>query len=879
MFRVLPLLIIALVVGAVTWLVVLAPAEDPPGLQPKAQAEADGPSLPAATEAAVGISSGSESHERKREGTTQGRPIRVVNQDGEALAGVAVRYIELGAPDSAGRLFSGEEGKLVLPIEGPGIARAEHGPSSGSIEFDALDPAEVTELILRLEEYEAFCVEVVDPSGEAVEGVEIRRRARLRSADLDWSGFGPSVRTNEEGKAWFPVSPSEDDLRRLRPSVDEFEFEVMVHMDGFDPVTQPIAAEQREDIRLTLPSCGAIEVTLKGYPEHTIPVLHLQQQEQGLRARNGRLNPELQPTAEGAWRFPRVPLGGEFDVSFSRRIVQPDGGYRSSSIQMRRRSLTGPSFEGELVQASLEAEMEAVLTGRLLRRNGKPPKHRRNWGNPLSAVGLRTGGLQGERMWPFSILLEEDGTFRSQPVDPREGDPFPLSDFETFLIQSRVPMKGDDPFAQPEEWEWIRVPLQVPEGQATVDLGDLIVSTDDALLTVHCVDAAGKAISGASVRILQEVLLEGETLWRGLYGFKVDNPRTNAEGMAYGFGFDPETLETVRGILGRTDRFRVAVSHPEYLPTEQVVQGKEQIVRLELKKGLSVEGVVRVPRALQRARVFAVPSGAELPADSRLGAKGGIVQASAGIGYRNLTDLSRGMDAAESTFRLSPLSDDPIDLVFTLGDQDLEAHRIVGIQPAAEPRLAEVVDLMAVIDSYQIELYALDGQRVTNNQRHGVSVRQLDLDATGYSGGMSGMWDDLIYVFAPRGEDPHTSIGQPGARYVACGSLTPGRSVVRLQPTRVTHLRFERPEGFPDGAAVRLEVWGGMSAEQAPLGEGADLSLTFPGAGTYGAIWRLTSAEGRRLGTHQSKLVITDAMLDAEGPVAIPVPRELLPKD
>lgn len=490
MRRLLPLLLLAGLVALALWWLLGGPARE--GAEPGA-ASGETRSDRSADALAAGLDAGAADPALQRadagfeEDESPASPhdpsdtfrVRVVNgEDSSPVPFAEVLYLDLAGVDSKKlyaemRIFNDQEmmlehvghsfktddqgiALLPKPAEWMWIA-ARHGARYGTVPGQGRANLEA-ELEIRLFPVLHVRAHVEDETGAPLAGVTV--------GYLIGDGFDAQLKaevpTDERGDA---------ELRHLETHVDGFargrRNRIVALLPGAELPGVEFALESppREIVRIVVPRCGAVRVTVldrQGEPagDGTLvtlqPVLLPAQLDEWRRNRGSRplLGARVASGAQtirtqgGKARFPHVPIGLRLEC-----FASPDGSLFPEAVEA-----DGPQRAGEEVEIRLQQTgVHPLLTGRLVDAAGAP----------LGKVSLSSTYWRG---WPNQSGTQMGLELRELDADSR---------FSKVLGEAAVPpgtarvlaihrtLDGDSRM----QMAWIFVPEQVPE--SGLDVGDV----------------------------------------------------------------------------------------------------------------------------------------------------------------------------------------------------------------------------------------------------------------------------------------------------------------------------------------------------------------------------------------------------------------------
>lgn len=539
----LPQILLLATFAAIVWVAWPSDEADPAPAQPTGDSALTGPSSGLAETDSAVIPSGSDgggSRGSEREEVQSGHLIRIRDASGAPAAGVELRY----AGQSEGldaRMFqflseSSDEvvwqavawqalitdraGEARIPTSGPFVAAVVEAGRAGHVvvgwDAEQGQPADhgAADVVLQLRAIPMVELRPLDADGTTLETgfrlVGYARSQRPASSDQPpgpWRQLRRSVGQLADGRHFLRLKPIAKDAEALELEGQGLRFRVRLSLGR-------LAAEKEFDatvagpIELQLPASGEVLLTLEGYPDMVRPYL--------VHHEGALLSVDLMTPAkrEGeAFLIEQVPIGHDYLVQV---MTEPDPddprGTRRGLGFGELPSIRGPERAGERVEHVVTRILPPGYSGRLV--------------------------LPEESEWAFYQMVAGGGGRRLQArvvlgggiqyVDVLDLSLAPGGEFVAG-IPSRLQELGDPRFfgdlifefeaAQPL---WAVVPASLPSLDASVDVGEVRLTTDNPLLRIRVVDAAGQPIAGAT--LTREYWVEDESdrirgePWRGGWG-------------------------------------------------------------------------------------------------------------------------------------------------------------------------------------------------------------------------------------------------------------------------------------------------------------------------------------------------------------------------
>ncbi len=393
--------------------------------------------------------------------------------------------VAVWVPWSSGKAPREERVAARAPDEGGG-ARAIASPVAPAHVADTAGREAVVPMVAEDDEAidartamgeASLTIQVVDPRGDPVADVPVR----VSSTRLGGGGHSRQERTNEGGEVVVP------DLFTALPTLAsgyvlkvrlEAALPSPIEWQG-DPASLPNAP-----VRFTLPDTGSLRVDVQGLAakeEAWVLVVPLVPDEANPGSvRRGQRSPVR--TIEGVAWVPHVALGMQLAIE-----VDPD----AATIGAKR-TLQGPGATGEIVECTFELERTSpLLVGRLLRPDGSPLARSMVEGEASFAT---RDGIEAGRL---IVRTDDTGAF-SAHVETEQ----PASKFEHLRL-------GFDE----RPTLFVELDVRWPTTDEPLDLGEVTLAPAPLLARGTVVDAEGKPVYWAAVRV------ERKVPWNNAEGF------------------------------------------------------------------------------------------------------------------------------------------------------------------------------------------------------------------------------------------------------------------------------------------------------------------------------------------------------------------------
>ena len=469
--------------------------------------------------------------------------------NGFDITGMFERYGRRFRADEAGRL------RVPRPVRSVNLL----GRAPELLAIESLEaPKEPYRLALHPDP--TLRVRVVDEAGAPVPDVPVAMRLGFEDGGIDLT----KTRTDAEGRARI------EHIEPMRGLVgDEGTFYAAISAPLTEAVEVPIETYE-EEITLVLPPCGALEVRLVdagGRPVTTEALLESAWYAEGeVPPTNWRRGSDRNDGAaffeEGVARLFPVALDLRFDLRISGR----------QGIELgQSRGVFGPERAGEVVTEVLPVQLGARVRMRVVDEEGAP--------------------LAGEVLTVFTNERDADDWHRERSrveTDAEGRFTFALgaasSERERWLEVARL---GID--AAIVDVARVSLASQYPGG--TTDLGDVVLSAAERLVSGRVVDEAGRPIGGASVRVSAVRLSSGVQHVTELRALAT---RSDAEGR-----FE------VRGTVA-ADELQLRTSRQNYFTAEAQVTVGTRDLRLEMGRAASLSLALTLDEGLPAARLQAI---------------------------------------------------------------------------------------------------------------------------------------------------------------------------------------------------------------------------------------------------------------------------------
>jgi hypothetical protein len=336
------------------------------------------------------------------------------------------------------------------------------------------------------------------------------------------------------------------------PDADSFhEHRVQVALDL--PITSSIFAavdptvDRREPITLVCPELGGALVEVRDQSGEAIPAgAYVTVADASTSNRRGLPEKILARIDQGRAKVWPLPVGSDLDIALQLHWNQPATHFRAR----------GPSRQGEWVPISITSTGRlCTISGHLVRPTGEPIVHERWY--------LTFNRGSREQAWTAAFATDEDGAFRVS-----------ASDLETQPLLGRVVLRPRIFLPDPRDLE---VELPSINGTGEIDLGDLVITMPEPVVSGSVTDEEGRPLDGATVR----AFTPGSA---SLPGHGLGFARSDAYGRFALYAKEPLSSDTM---------IEATVEGPWIHEAERVF-GKEHGIQLVLRPTGTLEGEVLV---------------------------------------------------------------------------------------------------------------------------------------------------------------------------------------------------------------------------------------------------------------------------------------------
>ena len=485
------------------------------------------------------------------------------------------------------------EGEVTLAGPGPVVAAVLSPDHCGHVvcgmdpeTFEARPPEDGAEAaVLQLHAQSMIEVLPLSAEGELLkEGIFLSGSARVARGPLYRDGepmrrISAAVGKLPDGRWFFSRTLSAKSKERFGDRMEDLAYRVDLRLGRLE-VGADFDAQTAGPLELRLPAYGEMLLTLQGYPEGVRPFLF---------QADGRINSRdtfARPQREGeAFLIPQVPVGQEYEVCLmtTPHPDDPQPVLRGVGPEVIR--VAGPQAAGERVAHTLVFQAPpGSYYGRLVLPEDC------EW-EPWQVFGSRA------RSWKARMVLAEG----LQYTDTLDLTLYPGGEFV-----ARVPYRVRE--SQHPEWIgdvlfefedarplWVVSSQAMPSFDQAVDLGEVQLSRDHALLRVRVVDQAGDPIEGAKVeRSLLQSAAGEEAKWGHAWGSP--QARTQEDGELWITDRDWYTElqlfppESGKSSSQRIERLRVEVSAEGHLTQRQEFGPQTRELTVVLPRAATVYG-------------------------------------------------------------------------------------------------------------------------------------------------------------------------------------------------------------------------------------------------------------------------------------------------
>ncbi len=726
----------------------------------------------------------------------QGRTVKVVDTDDNPIAGVRVHYliseeerwrkqfdamkekVELvkaldhnRQTEAAESKVSDHAGLIDLPLTGVGLVSADSGTASNIAVVEPYEEGTEQQIILQLEPYSRMAVRVVQPDGSPAANQVVRLQASDRSKvdapGQSWARWTPirsSIPTDADGRTniRLDLEPLLD-MGFLR--IDDPVYQLSIFGMSAPLLEQRVDVDTTEEVVLTLPAHGVIQVQMQGFPASMVPqVGNLNAPER--RGFFNQLKATTEEPVDGIWTYEQVPLGSEYAVNVVYHYQQ-----------------------------------DAWLTANLVNENGE------EFPNGLSSDGL-SAWIWAPPNYMTAIKLQNEIGHEGSLVTkaPQSHKPEQLA-----LPFSRVIFEYN-PMAQwgrrnPgfDEYRYAVVDLPAAEPGKPYELGDVKLLPLDDLLQVEVVDIQGQPIPNAKAEVDYHYFWgSGDNIrdtWRGVHYLPHDM-KTDDDGSLSIYGPSWQFACNINKVYYPDkedflpEEFRLKVSHADYQTVQIDFQPTDRKLRAVLQQAASVTGSVLKSEHYSRISVCAVKPGTP------------TVVYGQEPDFLGWARVERRTPKGESAlpFTLTGLPPEPCDIIFLEGDGGSEFHRIPSVPTqvgSTRPGVLQDIDLLPFLDFVELEVIDENGVRVGGDALASTFERimRFSPDFRSGSGTATTIRDDRLCIHMAKGTKYFGTLRGDGFAQIKLDGLEAGVHVVHLNslprivradPRRTGHVEWLR---------------------------------------------------------------------------------------
>jgi hypothetical protein len=836
-----------------------------------------------------------------------GHRVRVLDLDGDPIAGVQVRAkfpqgeyaldeIEQWA-DYPDRFYSWRpeaddprtdlQGLVTLPSREAGAAAVVLRGKAGYVILDEKSDDAVKPIDLQLHELAMVEVRVVFADGKPA----AKRLISPWLADLDepltpegepnFTSLLPThAFSDENGIAWLPLvlPPQLREVAELELDSLLLRAETREHLGN--KVGHNFAFTDHTPIVLRLPPSGEMLLQLDGYPRGVIPSIRMVNPERAggspLSVLTGKMDGESH-----RFRFSTLPFGQQFAV----RINMPKGSGGFGS-----RTSSSPGLPGGEVAGPTEAEplAERVLT--MTGATGLFGRFVLSEDAPFTIEQLRVAyaeakGFTDDEQRAYHELrlaVFESGEFFARLIN-RPGQAKTLDALREiqFSFLPSKDVEGDQIGAVLRRPVSARIPLAISEGTEQADLGTITLVPPQPLLVVRVYDHQGEPLPGARAKLSgQTAQSRADNPARWLRGYPLDdNMYTDLNGELWVHDRDwPSELDisplNLAG-LGEIDRLQVELFAPGYLSLTAEVSASQGVVEMSMQAAGSLAGSVLQFEALHSVRLQALRPGTELDPNSHA------------LVARVFAWANPNTARSASDFIIDSILAGTWDLSLSLASGELgEVLRITNVQVIAgevcrDPRL-QAIDLSSSFALLRIQLHD-EGGTVLSTERDS-SFRPTM--AISRAGGELGYGEDARM----RGgwiEYPVPPHGPFDLRIVALGFTPLNQTNVVAGDHQWTISRAAKRafilkgiDELPVDAEWSLSVqWiasGTGQRQTLRSSDGPTFEFSVHGEGAYVCEWTSPALPPAIRGRVRQILNVSQAMIDGDQAIELTVPKAVL---
>lgn len=734
--------------------------------------------------------------------------------------------------------------------------------------------------ILQLHPFDAVELIVLDAAGEPVSGrldfnghIGPVKELDLQPKEMQPGDYGSAwqhtpnqVLTTADGRRYFKLAPPKRARDRMGENPGKLRYRVSFSHNGVNYEPRIFEEGRAEPIVYQLDAAGSLVLRLIDYPQGAQPSIRIAGSE--TVSLNGTL---LVGEATPSWQFEGLKVGCEWDVSVTIRRRAADGSEFREHSNLPAVVVAGPQVSGEQVDSELRFAFPPGFHGRLVDRDGQAVT------NPSHLGGMHCqllfGSGQHHADFTRGNILEDGRFFVTLMPDRRPHMNVANIRGAEFEFRQRKPRDAPEGWAAKRYWASFEATL--PSAQSSVDVGDVVIESENPLLLVSVENQLGQALKQAQVSVEYAAHWEGEIRKSDTFQSAARSVYTDAQGQAWFIGRDWRSHSS-KLIFGsgadpsfEIHTLRVSAEREGYHTATVEIPISQREVRLELHEAASLEGSLLTPPEGSQVNIYAVPVGADV--ESPLGR----------------SEIRRVSRAEIWPFTIDGLKQGVVDVAFLFGGgfRSQEVLRISQVrldQPGVttDPRLQNI-DLRPYIDVTRLRLLGPDGTPLSAEQVHASDFWVRTLTETG-GGATTATFDGLQVLLVAAKESPYERIlSGNGWKHVRVDTFGDGDHDVRLEAMPSGSIRLLGLDAIPEGveAQVRIQPDGkgldGTSFEELSDGE---LPITWRFPGKHYVTWNLSKRSSGWRDRLSLEFEVSEELVAAGGTIELRIPQELLDK-
>jgi hypothetical protein len=571
-------------------------------------------------------------------------------------------------------------------------------------------------------------------------------------------------------------------------------------------ISTPVDLEHDELIELQLKPCTRILLHFIGFPGELGPTLVLGRYD--AMSRNEKI--EGVPLEDNWWRFDYV-VPGETWTAVPVRPHYQEG--RSRPTGWRGTGLPGfefegPRFEGETARVEFRMEHGPIIAGRFINSEGEPISLGADDGNDFQVAGYAGGAPDKDvYLWVEGF---EDGRFLARPIPSqwKKGSLISGINQVHFWWKSRgTKEEGGSSHVStlPSLSAIVKIEAEV-EGDF-VDVGDVTLSTESPLLSVHVSDHQGAPIERAYLKleVLREVNGRAPS-WAGFNYLGVQRTDQNGEGLFFAPSWEEArwfgSSSRARAALSGELAFRLTVTVRDYAPHIQELNSSTEHVNAVLGPAAGLTGTIDPgPLPSRELRLSLVETGAPVTRSN----------------LRGRTSLAAGFSNAKpeegpQSFELIDLQPGSYDFVVSFDSLEWEILRIPGVAVGAghDGRL-DSIRLVDHLSFLQVSLLDVDGIPIQEDDlgdKFASCQREFTREGVVASTRARLLWEAST-VLIPFPKDAPSFDGEiriAGCALIPLEDLAPGQYSFAVVPFQQLTLRLRGLESVPSSVEYYLNL-------------------------------------------------------------------------